>query len=1187
MKVFLRLFACLVTLGFTAIAQNQNLLVLPGSGINSPNVSVYSAQPFTPGANYVAGNASFAVFAKPDGSKYYTVASAGAQTVTVTDGNFGNPRSLGNVGTQATAAALTPDGTKLFVAAGTLQVFDTASDTNVGTISPGSSVGIFDVAMGLDGAKAFTLGTLASGGSQLNSVDIAGNRIFGTLPIPGQATGVAVGPDGMVYVSTQNRIFQIDPNTLTVTPAGTIQLNARPGRPVFTPDGKYLVAVNQTPVTGYIAVFVDLSTLSIAGTITNQFSGGNQLTNITLDQLLVVNASTLLAYSSSASALYPISIASGPTFVLNPTPYTVPGTNPGGITAAALSNEVTGVGRTTPQYLFVVQSGTLYRVDLTSNSSSGQYPLANPSQVGALAFAGGAFTGQPVSLFQYGNNQVLTPGGLSHPIVVRAIDQNGHALSGVTVTWSANVSTAVVSPNTSTTGFNGYAVTYLTAPATNGIINVTATAGAQGAVFSLSVGTGTGGTAGALNIVAGQGQLTVDNNNTGQLGFGTPFIVQAVDVNGAPVAGANVTFTLTQGPGSIVFCGLATYSTEGCTNSGQGGVSPNTVVAVTDANGKAAVSYISSNIVPNGLGYAQTVVNASSPGTNSRDFYITTTLRASPPTVQLLRPEIATTISGQAGTVAPGAVLVSVVSSLGAPIPNVSVQVNNGGLDPTIFPSATCADPTGNGLLTDASGLGSCDLKFGGKTGIILENAFVGYAAKLPNFFVQVTNGPPGKIVVVQGNNQSGKPGQTLPLAFLIQVQDSFGNVLAGVPVTWQVLTPGAITIGNVTNTTDANGRASSLGTLGGIAGTAQVKVTAGGISTTFSATVTIPASGMTKVSGDGQSTQRNTQFTNPLVVQIVDSSGNGIAGLPVAFSVTSGSATVLTPTATTNSSGQASTLVTAGSAAGSIVVTATYSTFTTTFNLTSLLPGPQNITVVNGASFLPGVSPGSIALISGAGILTGVQGTFAANQIIGPLPTSFPISSSVGTGSVRFNNILAPVYYVSNVGGQELIAVQVPFEIQPGTVTLTINAVGGGTASISVTVSSFSPGIFETIYSGQKFAAAVHADGTPISPGSPARRGENIRIYATGLGQVRPTTVTNAVGQPSQPVNASVIVGLNNGGVRLIAAEYAPNLVGVYVITLQVPTDTQTGPYQPVGLFVQDTSGNLIGAQGTFIPIQ
>jgi hypothetical protein len=67
----------------------------------------------------------------------------------------------------------------------------------------------------------------------------------------------------------------------------------------------------------------------------------------------------------------------------------------------------------------------------------------------------------------------------------------------------------------------------------------------------------------------------------------------------------------------------------------------------------------------------------------------------------------------------------------------------------------------------------------------------------------------------------------------------------------------------------------------------------------------------------------------------------------------------------------------------------------------------------------------------------------------------------------------------------------------------------------------------------------------------------------------------------------APLVVGLNNGGVPLISAVYGPGLIGIWVVTLQVPADTQTGPYQPVGLIAYDSANNAYFAQSTFIPIE
>src|SRR5438477_5751582 len=104
---------CLLTVSLLVVGaagQAQNIFVLPGSNSNTNNVTVVSGSSLTSLGSFTAGAASFTVLAKPDGSKFYIVANQGSQTVTALDSSFTNPRSLGNFGTSATAAAITPDG---------------------------------------------------------------------------------------------------------------------------------------------------------------------------------------------------------------------------------------------------------------------------------------------------------------------------------------------------------------------------------------------------------------------------------------------------------------------------------------------------------------------------------------------------------------------------------------------------------------------------------------------------------------------------------------------------------------------------------------------------------------------------------------------------------------------------------------------------------------------------------------------------------------------------------------------------------------------------------------------------------------------------------------------------------------------------------------------------------------------
>jgi uncharacterized protein (TIGR03437 family) len=316
----------------------------------------------------------------------------------------------------------------------------------------------------------------------------------------------------------------------------------------------------------------------------------------------------------------------------------------------------------------------------------------------------------------------------------------------------------------------------------------------------------------------------------------------------------------------------------------------------------------------------------------------------------------------------------------------------------------------------------------------------------------------------------------------------------------------------------------------------------------------------------------------------VVDSNGNGVAGAQVNFQVASGVATLGSSSPVTDSTGQASTTVTAGGTAGTITVSATIATFSVSFSLTAHLPGPSNITIVNGASFDPntGISPGGIATIRGVGILPGVTGLVSAANSAGQLPTSF---SGV---TISFNGTAAPIYYVDDTNGLDQVTVQVPWEVAPGSaVNLTVSVANEGSASVPVPVKPLAPGVFTASYGGNTYAVAVRPDGSQVSPTNPAKRGENIQLYVTGLGQAEPTIATGVAGVPNQVIVTSMIIGLNNGGVPLISAVYGPGLVGIYIITLQVPANTQTGPYQPVGVIAYDPAGNLYFAQPSYIPIE
>lgn len=1168
---------CLISL-LPATLTAQNVFVLPGANNPGSNVQVYST-PLTSLNSFAAGFAASRVFPRPDGTKFFILAASGSQTVTAVDPGFAHPRSLGNLGTAATAAALTPDGKRLLVAAGSLHVYDTTTEADLipAGILPGTI--ITDVAVSLDGSRAFVIGLPAAGGSAIYAVDLSTFNVIGNVPVLGQASSVAVGPNGLVYAATRNLVLEINPSTVAVTQNGQVSINADPGRPAFTSDGRYLVYPNRTPITGGSSVVIDLTTHTYSAP-TGQANGG--LANIVFDRILPLNPTTAFAYSAQANTLYTLSI---PSLQIGTTSFT--GIQAVSVTAVALSNDVAAGSKTLPQTLYALAGGNLVQVDIPSNQATATV-ATTVQNASALSVAGPFLNNQtPATLLQYGDKQALNPGATSLPLVVQVLDANGLPMFGVPVAFTVSSGAATVQTANAVSGVNGYATTTVV-PTANSVI--TATAGTVSVNFSINAGTSGGGggpTTGGMSIVGGQGQIIFEYNNTNIPGQGSPFAVLVTDATGSPISGVPVTFTQVSGSGGFTQCATLSSSSDGTSITGNtsdgtqfdcGGVNKL-------AKGVISVPFQTTAIQP-GSGHTPTVIQASAPNTNSVSFYVNTVHQNGFPSPLFPQPQ---TFTGAAGSTIKAALQVVVVDSLGQKMPNVGIRLIdpdtwNG--DPTTAPNSTyasCADSTGVGVLTDANGIGTCDLVFSGKVTNqvqILLNVGSHFAGGPYN--LKITTGPPATVGVVQGDKQSGKPGQQLPQAFLVQVTDAGGNLLPGVPVNFTVLTPNTLTLLNQSSATDSNGRASALGVLGPIAGTFQVKITAGAASVNMSYTVTIPATGIQAVSGGNQTGLVNTAFPAPLVVKVVDAGGLGVSGLPVTFQVAGGSATLGTPNATTDANGQAQTTVTAGATPGAITVTATSgSLIPAGFTLSSRLPGPTNISFVNGASFQPGISPGAIATVRGTAIVTKLQGTVQPTNVIGPLPTT------LAGATITFNGIAAPILSASNQSGQESVTVQVPFEVTPGSVSVVVTSDTGASATVTTRVDPVSPGIFETVYNGQSYVVATKQfDGSYVTPDNPALRGDVICIYATGLGQTSPATGTNRAGVAGQLVLDPLDTGLNNAGVRMVSAVYQPGSVGVFQVCMQVPADAAPGPRVPVGLIVHDPAGDFFG-QSTYVPIQ
>jgi uncharacterized protein (TIGR03437 family) len=290
-----------------------------------------------------------------------------------------------------------------------------------------------------------------------------------------------------------------------------------------------------------------------------------------------------------------------------------------------------------------------------------------------------------------------------------------------------------------------------------------------------------------------------------------------------------------------------------------------------------------------------------------------------------------------------------------------------------------------------------------------------------------------------------------------------------------------------------------------------------------------------------------------------------------------------------TDSNGNAQVTVTAGATAQAITVTATSAGQTATFNLTISPPGPMLTTTsfVNGADLQGGaLAPCGLGAVIASGVAPGVQNVILPSSAIGPLPTILN-----GT-QVLVNSIASPIAGLGiGATGQQQVTFQVPCETTPGSsVPVTVN-VGAGNASINIPVKAAAPGVFTTLLSDNNtHAVAIRPDGTFVTIQNPARRGETVVAFLTGLGPSSPAVPTGALPPPG--INAipqyQVVAGMAGGGVPLVSTILSADRVGVWMLTFQIPASVTPGNSVSFSVSVIPTGASApISSGTTSIPVQ
>ncbi len=191
-----------------------------------------------------------------------------------------------------------------------------------------------------------------------------------------------------------------------------------------------------------------------------------------------------------------------------------------------------------------------------------------------------------------------------------------------------------------------------------------------------------------------------------------------------------------------------------------------------------------------------------------------------------------------------------------------------------------------------------------------------------------------------------------------------------------------------------------------------------------------------------------------------------------------------------------------------------------------------------------PGLSPELEPLTSGS--LHWIRGEGFTMQP--SIATALPLPTQLAGVRVTVDNIASPIHSISPTS----IAVQVPWETR-------------ARSQAEVVVHTESPSSFSPALASSRHIELVAPRFLELQPGvfaaheswerlvttdHPATQGELIHLYGTGFGPVSHTAATGAAATGPAPVSSSVACS-----VPLVYAGLAPGLVGVYQISVRLPT--------------------------------
>jgi uncharacterized protein (TIGR03437 family) len=186
-------------------------------------------------------------------------------------------------------------------------------------------------------------------------------------------------------------------------------------------------------------------------------------------------------------------------------------------------------------------------------------------------------------------------------------------------------------------------------------------------------------------------------------------------------------------------------------------------------------------------------------------------------------------------------------------------------------------------------------------------------------------------------------------------------------------------------------------------------------------------------------------------------------------------------------------------------------------------------------------------------------------------------LPTRLGETSINFNGTLpAPLFYVS----PQQANLQVPWELTgQKEASVSVTTGGGISAPVKVSLADAAPGLFSLRQSGNGQGVVLDSRYQLVDAANPARPGDTVQIFATGLGPVsnRPASGVASPAAPVASTLATPTVNIGGAAAPVVFSGLTPGYVGLYQVNAQVPAEASVGNGSPLVLTIGGAASNLV----------